>query len=88
MKKRNNPLRSAGALGSVPTALTGYHCPSNGFWQPAGQSSEPLFIFEGSIMPTSGGESTLWHLVDPALLSPARRSQTAASFSTGSLAFG
>ena len=71
MKKRNNSLRSVGAVGSVPTALTGEHCPSNGFWQPAGPSAEPLFIFEGSIMPTSGGESSLWHLVDPSEKSPA-----------------
>ena len=80
MKKRNNPLRIVGALGSVPTALTGYHCPSNYFWQPAGHAAEPLFIFAGKMMPTNEGESTLWHLVDPAHIAQTR--------SQGSLAVG
>lgn len=43
---------------------TGFHCPRNGFWRPEGGNAEPLFVFEGSLMPTHGGSSTVWLLVD------------------------
>ncbi|MBT8161821.1 hypothetical protein KKI43_15410 [Arthrobacter sp. GN70] len=46
------------------TARTGFHCPRNGFWRPLGSLVEPLFVFEGSIMPTHAGNSIEWHLVD------------------------
>jgi hypothetical protein len=43
---------------------TGAHCPINGLWQPVDSSAEPLFVFEGSIMPTHGGGTAEWILVD------------------------
>ncbi|MEA5455425.1 hypothetical protein SPF06_11895 [Sinomonas sp. JGH33] len=42
---------------------TGSHCPVNGLWQPAESTDEPLFVFEGSIMPTHAGGSAEWMLV-------------------------
>ncbi len=48
--------------GSV-TARTGFHCPVNGLWKPVETAAEPLFVFEGSIMPSYGGNSTEWTLV-------------------------
>lgn len=49
--------------GSTATR-TGFHCPRNGFWRPEGGNAEPLFVFEGSLMPTHGGSSTVWLLVE------------------------
>ena len=46
-------------------AKTGFHCPANGFWRPGDRSGNPIFIFEGSIMPASGGDSTVWYLEEP-----------------------
>ncbi|GAA2855204.1 hypothetical protein [Paenarthrobacter ilicis] len=46
------------------SARTGFHCPRNGFWRPVGGIGEPLFIFEGSLMPTHAGKSIEWHMVD------------------------
>lgn len=43
---------------------TGTHCPINGLWQPVDSSAEPLFVFEGSIMPTHDGGTAEWILVD------------------------
>ncbi|KHL04231.1 hypothetical protein [Sinomonas humi] len=43
---------------------TGTHCPTNGLWQPVDSPSEPLFVFEGSIMPTHDGGSAEWMLVE------------------------
>ena len=65
MKKRRTSAPSSGVIRSSLTARTGHHCPSNGFWQPEEGAAEPAFIFEGSVMPSSGGKSTLWLLVDP-----------------------
>ncbi len=42
---------------------TGSHCPFNGLWRPVDSSAEPLFVFEGSIMPTHGGGTAEWMLV-------------------------
>ncbi|MDQ4501198.1 hypothetical protein [Sinomonas sp. ASV322] len=44
-------------------ARTGAHCPANGLWQPVDSSAEPLFVFEGSIMPTHLGGTAEWILV-------------------------
>ena len=36
-------------------ASTGSHCPTNGFWRPEdGTATEPVFVFEGSMMPRAG----------------------------------
>ncbi|QMU84160.1 hypothetical protein FV140_20325 [Paenarthrobacter ureafaciens] len=45
------------------TARTGFHCPRNGFWRPVGGIGEPLFVFEGSLMPrtaATASNGTLW----------------------------
>ena len=52
--------------GSRLAARTGSHCPANGFWIPEGQSGQPVFVFEGSIMPVSPTGATLW-LLDEAI---------------------
>ncbi|MCH6470193.1 hypothetical protein [Sinomonas terrae] len=44
-------------------ASTGSHCPANGLWQPLDSSVEPMFVFEGSIMPAHAGGSVEWMLV-------------------------
>ncbi len=63
MKKINTLRRiSDGSLALM--AKTGFHCPANGFWRPADRSVEPVFVFEGSIMPAAGGGSTVWYLED------------------------
>ncbi|PTT60977.1 hypothetical protein [Arthrobacter sp. HMWF013] len=46
------------------TAKTGFHCPANGFWRPGDRAADPVFVFEGSIMPAAGGGSTVWYLED------------------------
>ncbi|OFI38203.1 hypothetical protein BIU82_18645 [Arthrobacter sp. SW1] len=51
--------RDAGTL----SVRTGFHCPANGLWRPEDGDAEPVFIFEGSLMPASGGIGTVWHLV-------------------------
>jgi hypothetical protein len=50
-------------LGAI-SARTGFHCPRNGFWRPLGGVGEPLFVFEGSLMPAHAGHSIEWYLVD------------------------
>ncbi|CAH0284681.1 hypothetical protein SRABI83_04028 [Arthrobacter sp. Bi83] len=52
-------------------AKTGSHCPTNGFWRPQDRSADPVFVFEGSIMPVSGGGSTVWYLDDAVFGAPA-----------------
>jgi hypothetical protein len=52
--------------GMTTVVSTGSHCPTNGFWRSERLDSEPLFVFEGSIMPALSGRSTVWHLVQPA----------------------
>ena len=64
MKKRKDP-RSTGIVVPSVTTQTGHHCPVNGFWLPEDEGADPMFIFEGSLMPTSEGRSTVWHLVNP-----------------------
>lgn len=64
MKKRKDS-RSIGATVPSLTAQTGHHCPLNGFWLPEDDGADPLFVFEGSVMPMSEGKSTVWHLVNP-----------------------
>ncbi|WP_156507398.1 hypothetical protein [Arthrobacter sp. OY3WO11] len=51
-------------------AKTGFHCPANGFWRPEDRSVEPVFVFEGSIMPAGGRGSTAWYLEDAAFGPP------------------
>ncbi|BCW86184.1 hypothetical protein DM794_01000 [Paenarthrobacter ureafaciens] len=43
-------------------ARTGSHCPANGFWLPEGSSGQPIFVFEGSVMPASETGAAVWHL--------------------------
>lgn len=70
MKKINTMRRiSDGKMGLM--AKTGFHCPANGFWRPADRSKEPVFVFEGSIMPATGGGSTVWYLEDAIVGPPA-----------------
>ena len=46
-------------------ASTGSHCPTNGFRRPEdGPASEPIFVFEGSLMPPGRRGSTVWCLDD------------------------
>ncbi|MDQ0145826.1 MULTISPECIES: hypothetical protein [Pseudarthrobacter] len=57
-------------------ASTGSHCPTNGFWRAEdGAASDPVFVFEGSMMPPGKRGSTMWYLDDcqvgpPAYLLP------------------
>ena len=63
MKKINTLRRIAdGKLGLM--TKTGFHCPANGFWRPADRSKDPVFVFEGSIMPATGGGSAVWYMED------------------------
>lgn len=49
---------------AIPTiAPTGVHCPVNGLWEPLGSSADPIFVFEGSVMPPHAGASVEWQLV-------------------------
>ena len=69
MKKINTLGRKSGkSLGLM--AKTGFHCPANGFWRPEDRSVEPVFVFEGSIMPAGGRGSTVWYLEDASCGSP------------------
>ena len=44
-------------------ASTGSHCPTNGFWRPEdGPATEPVFVFEGSMMPSGRRGTTIWYL--------------------------
>lgn len=53
-------------------ASTGSHCPTNGFWRPEdGPSAEPVFVFEGSMMPPGKSGSTMWYLDDTRVGPPA-----------------
>ncbi|BCW81139.1 MULTISPECIES: hypothetical protein [Micrococcaceae] len=46
-------------------AGTGSHCPTNGFWRPEdAPATEPVFVFEGSMMPPGKRGSTMWYLDD------------------------
>ena len=70
MKKISTTRRTSGAsLGLM--AKTGSHCPANGFWRPEDRSGNPVFVFEGSIMPVSSSGSTVWFLEDAVVGAPA-----------------
>lgn len=60
--KKINTIRRISETGPGLTARTGFHCPANGFWRPEDRSVDAVFVFEGSIMPASGGGSTVWYL--------------------------
>ncbi|WP_120520954.1 hypothetical protein [Arthrobacter celericrescens] len=62
MKKIGLTARTRHDAGPL-SVNTGSHCPANGLWRPEDGAAEPVFIFEGSLMPASGGVSTVWHLV-------------------------
>ena len=68
MKKISSAHRNHSS-GSRLAARTGSHCPANGFWVPEGQPGQPVFVFEGSIMPMSGLGATLW-LLDETVSGP------------------
>jgi hypothetical protein len=53
--RRCRPLRPL-------TAETGTHCPASGQWNPAGDRDQGQVFFEGSIMPSFGGEPVVWTL--------------------------
>lgn len=53
-------------------ASTGSHCPTNGFWRSEdGPACEPVFVFEGSMMPPGRRGSTMWYLDDAQVGPPA-----------------
>jgi len=53
-------------------ASTGSHCPTNGFWRPEdGPATEPVFVFEGSMMPPGRCGTTMWYLEDAQVGPPA-----------------
>ncbi|MDP9884183.1 hypothetical protein J2W21_001693 [Sinomonas atrocyanea] len=63
MKKISN-VRWNSKNPAIPTiAPTGVHCPVNGLWEPLGSPADPVFVFEGSVMPTLAGASVEWQLV-------------------------
>jgi hypothetical protein len=66
MKKITSPRYRNAAERRIPLkASTGSHCPANGFWRPEdGPATEPVFVFEGSIMPSGKRGSTMWYLDD------------------------
>lgn len=64
MKKTGSRTAHAAPARGQLAASTGSHCPRNGFWRPEEASSDPLFVFEGSLMPSYSGRSTFWFLVD------------------------
>ncbi|WP_159706617.1 hypothetical protein [Arthrobacter sp. 18067] len=64
MKKRSShPLISTTRRPLADAARTGEHCPSNGWWGRADNSSGVRLIAEGSIMPPHSGESVIWILM-------------------------
>lgn len=64
MKKTGTTAALTSRPGSRLAASTGSHCPANGFWRAEADAADPLFVFEGSIMPTRAGRGTTWYLVD------------------------
>ena len=62
MKKITSAYRSAAERAIHLRASTGSHCPANGFWRTADLLSDPIFVFEGSMMPPGKGGSTMWFL--------------------------
>jgi hypothetical protein len=75
--KKINTLRKISGSGRSLMARTGFHCPANGFWRPEDRSTDPVFVFEGSIMPAGRSGSTTWLLEDavvgpPTHMLPAR----------------
>jgi hypothetical protein len=64
MKKISSTDRASGNSQGRTVVLTGSHCPANGLWRPVDSSAEPIFVFEGSMMPTHDGGSAMWMLVD------------------------
>ena len=67
MKKISSAHRNPSSGGRL-VARTGSHCPANGFWIPEGQG-QAVFVFEGSIMPTSSSGATIW-LLDETISGP------------------
>ena len=49
---------------------TGSHCPANGFWVPEGDTGQPVFMFQGSIMPTGSSGAIVWALQDARVVGP------------------
>lgn len=64
MKKTGTTAALTSRPGIRLAARTGSHCPINGFWRAEADTADPLFVFEGSIMPTRAGRGTTWYLVD------------------------
>lgn len=66
MKKIMNSYRRTPDTASSLSVKTGSHCPANGFWRPEDRSAEPVFVFEGSIMPAGQAGATVWRLEEGA----------------------
>lgn len=65
MKKILNPQYRRAAERKIQLkASTGSHCPTNGFWHSEDRPAEPVFVFEGSMMPPGKRGSTMWYLDD------------------------
>jgi hypothetical protein len=71
MKKINNSQRRVSVASWRLRANTGSHCPANGFWRPEDRSAEPVFVFEGSIMPAGRAGAIAWYLDDAVFGPPA-----------------
>lgn len=64
MKKRIQSQHIAGVDGGgSPGSRTGEHCPVDGWWAPLNDETAAHFIVEGSVMPSVGGNPTIWKLV-------------------------
>jgi hypothetical protein len=71
MKKIRRAIqKSPDATQRSLAARTGAHCPKNGFWLPEGGTGQPVFLFQGSIMPMGEAGPSVWVLqeghVEPA----------------------
>jgi hypothetical protein len=75
VKKINAQYRKVSERKLQLKAGTGSHCPTNGFWRAEDSPAEPVFVFEGSMMPPGRRGTTMWYLDDnqsgpPAYLLP------------------
>lgn len=64
MKKIDHQYRRPAERKLQLKASTGSHCPANGFWRSEDRPAEPVFVFEGSMMPPGKRGSTMWYLDD------------------------
>lgn len=63
MKKISSANRTPQRAGTrTRAASTGAHCPENGPWLPEGGTGQPVFVFQGSLMPMGESGPTVWVL--------------------------